>query len=934
MNDRIRKVYSLGQSIWYDNIQRGLVERGEMEEMIRSGKIYGVTSNPSIFQKAIAETSEYDDAIRPMAWAGISSEEIFYQLAIEDIQHAADLFMGLYDETGGKDGFVSLEVNPLLANDTEGTISEARELWKRVNRPNLMVKIPATIAGLPAIRQAISEGININVTLIFSVDRYRQVIEAYISGLEDRVARGLTINQIASVASFFVSRVDTKIDQKLASLVTAGNLAESTAGKLSGKAGLANSRMAYSVFLAEFHGVRFETLAKLGAQVQRPLWASTSTKNPEYPDVLYVDGLIAPQTVNTVPPQTLSAFADHGNAAPGFDPHANDSQNHFIKLQEIGIEIHKVTTELENEGVEAFSKSYRDLLQTIEQRCQSFSQELGKLLQPVRQRLDEHEKQATIKRLFEQDPALWSSEEKAPTEISNRLGWLDLPEESCGLVSDLDHFYQGCLNSGITTVVLLGMGGSSLAAEVISATLRDTSDTKAGSIRLIVLDSTDPLQIRSIEDQIQFEQVLFLVSSKSGTTSETLALMEYFWQQTENRLGNAAGSHFIAITDPDTPLTVIARERKFRQFFLSNPEVGGRFSALSVFGLLPARLAGVNVSQFLDIAQKSRLACSPESNAYRNPGLALGTILAVAAKIGMDKLTFIADSEIVTFGDWAEQLIAESSGKSGKGILPIVNEPHFSSSLYTQDRLFLYLRYSGEQDSFIAKLSALGHAIVHLDFTGFYQLAAWFYTFEIATAIACADLGVNAFNQPDVQDNKNRTKQKIQLLKSGQPLDMGRSSASNEWMTVYNNPPTPAKTDPHDVLGLMETFFQKIKPDDYLAINAFVPRNEQTTSLLQDLRTRITQSHSIPVASGFGPRFLHSTGQLHKGGPNTGHYLVITYESSDELAIPDMGIRFADLINAQALGDIEALQARNRNVLHLHIADYEQLNRLSELFQD
>src|SRR5512134_21440 len=299
----IEKLTQLGQSLWYDNIQRKLLENGEFAAMIQRGDIRGMTSNPTIFNNAIAKSNDYDSALVPLAWAGWDPEKIFWQLAIEDIRAACDLFHPLYEESNGGDGYVSIEVSPNVAHDTEATIAQVEQLWARVRRPNLMVKIPATKAGVPAIRKAISVGINVNVTLIFSLTRYAEVMEAYLSGLEDHLAAGHAVHHIASVASFFVSRVDSKIDSRLPE-----------DSSLRGKAAIANAKLAYDEYETTFSTHRWENLKVKGARVQRPLWASTSTKNPAYPDTIYVDNLIGPDTVNTVPPATLEAVRDHGVA--------------------------------------------------------------------------------------------------------------------------------------------------------------------------------------------------------------------------------------------------------------------------------------------------------------------------------------------------------------------------------------------------------------------------------------------------------------------------------------------------------------------------------------------------------------------------------------------------------------------------------------------
>lgn len=361
-----QQLHAAGQSIWYDNIQRSLLDSGALAGMIARGEIRGVTSNPTIFMNAITKSSDYDAELAPLTDAGHNAEAIFWQLAIADIQRAADLFLPLYTATRGDDGYVSLEVSPYLAHDAAATLIEARRLWQRVNRPNLMVKIPATLAGLPAITAAIAEGINVNVTLIFSNARYRQVLDAYQQGLEARVAQGLPLATVASVASFFVSRVDTKVDAQLAA-----HAHRAAADGLLGSAAIANARLAYADFKAVSAAPRWQALAAHGARVQRPLWASTGVKNPAYRDVLYVEELVGPDTVNTVPPQTLAAFLAHGAVRPqSLEEDIAGAQQVLASLAALGITLDDVTAELEQEGVAAFADAFTQLLHAVEARRQ------------------------------------------------------------------------------------------------------------------------------------------------------------------------------------------------------------------------------------------------------------------------------------------------------------------------------------------------------------------------------------------------------------------------------------------------------------------------------------------------------------------------------------------------------------------------------------
>ncbi len=362
------KLLKAGQSVWYDNIQRSLLRNGELAGMIESGEIRGVTSNPTIFMNAITKSQDYDQSLQPLAASGLTDEEVFFKLAIEDIQSATDLFLPLYRESLGGDGYVSLEVSPFLANDTQATLAQAKDLWNRVNRPNLMIKIPATKAGIPAITGAIAQGINVNVTLIFALSRYCEVIDAYLKGLEQRVAQSLPVDGIASVASFFVSRVDTKVDFRLQEIINQGGESAELAAGLLGKAAIANARLAYAEFKKEFGSQRFRNLQEKGARVQRPLWASTSTKNPAYSDVMYVEELIGPDTVNTMPPQTVVAFLGHGKVRQTLEKHLGAAHRVLADLESLGISMDSVTSQLEEEGVKSFSDAFVVLLDAIDKR--------------------------------------------------------------------------------------------------------------------------------------------------------------------------------------------------------------------------------------------------------------------------------------------------------------------------------------------------------------------------------------------------------------------------------------------------------------------------------------------------------------------------------------------------------------------------------------
>jgi transaldolase len=365
------KLRAFGQSIWMDYISRQVINSGALEQLIEGDGLRGVTSNPSIFEKAIAGSHDYDDAIRALASEGRSIDEIYRALTVEDVQRAADLFRPTYDRLGGGDGFVSLEVNPHLAHDTRGTIGEARQLWEALNRPNVFIKVPATREGLPAIRQLISEGVNVNVTLLFGLPRYSEVAGAYLAGLEDRAALGHSIQGIASVASFFLSRIDVLLDPLFESIMATGGPQASTAARLRGQIAIASAKAAYQIYREIFDSDRFRGLAAQGARPQRVLWASTSTKNPEYPDIMYVEPLIGPDTINTLPPETINAYRDHGNPALRLEADLDEANDFLKHLHELKIDLDGVTQQLEDEGVAKFNQPYDSLMHALAEKCKA-----------------------------------------------------------------------------------------------------------------------------------------------------------------------------------------------------------------------------------------------------------------------------------------------------------------------------------------------------------------------------------------------------------------------------------------------------------------------------------------------------------------------------------------------------------------------------------
>jgi transaldolase / glucose-6-phosphate isomerase len=914
-----QKLFAMGQSLWYDNIQRGMIKSGELKRMIDTGEIYGITSNPSIFMNAIAKSNEYDAAIQPMVLSDWSPEDIFWQLAVEDIRAAADLMAGVYEKSNGGDGYISLEVDPTLANDTDATIKEAKRLWDWVNRPNLCVKIPATKEGLPAIRASIAAGVNINVTLLFSPERYLEVIDAYLSGLEDRLAAGHSIAHIHSVASVFVSRIDGMVDPLLREFADQkGPLSEIAFGFL-GKVAVANSRYCYKLFKDEFSSQRFQDLEARGARIQRPLWASTGLKDPSYSPTKYVDELIAPHTVNTANPATLSAYQESGSLTYAIEGLEDEAEALLQQVEKFGIDLAEVYQTLEEDGVKAFSDSYAELLEVIETRKKEMKAQVSSLADHTAEKVAHLESIDAPQRMADIDPTLWTDDPDGQKEIKIRLGWLDSPKASMKLLPDFKRLAHEVVADGYTHCILLGMGGSSLAPEVIRLTLgMGIVDGKKAGLDLAILDSTDPDQVQASVKRAPLEKTLVVVASKSGSTAEVHAFMEYYWQQMHSHLGTDAGQHFVVITDPGSSLVPIAEERGYRAVMYADPNVGGRFSAMTSFGLVPAALMGLDVADLLTRAQAMARECAPETPAGRNPGLVLGALIGSASLLGRDKLGIITDPAFASLGSWLEQLIAESSGKEGKGIVPVDNEPVIIPPASEEDRLYVYINYDGTCQGAVTKLRSLGHPVLTIAVPETQDLLAEFYRWEIAISYACMLLEVNTFDQPNVQLSKTLTKDYIKAYHEQGSLDQGTVIWENEEAIVYGGSSFNF-SGPDDLNALISQYVSLAKEGDYIAINAYLPRNAATTAQMESLRESIAQQTRRAVTLGFGPRFQHSTGQLHKGGKNNILLLYITKDPATDFEVPGQDISFATLEMAQALGDMQANLNVGRRAIRVHL---------------
>ncbi len=918
----LKELADVGQSIWLDNIRRSMFASGDLQRLIDLG-LRGMTSNPTIFEKAIGSGSDYDEQLRTLTDER-DPLAVFEALAIRDIRSACDLFEPVWESTNGLDGYVSLEVPPNLAHDTQGTIDAARRLWGEVNRANLMIKIPGTAEGMPAIQATIAAGINVNVTLLFSVDRYEAAANAYIAGLEERAGKGQPIERIASVASFFVSRIDTAIDKQLQARIDKGE----TLKELLGKAAVANTKIAYQRFLKIFGSDRFAALKAKGAHVQRPLWASTSTKNPAYPDLLYVENLVGRDTVNTVPPNTLEAMLDHGTVHADTVLDDVDGARATIEaLAKAQISLYDVTEELVAEGVKSFADSFNAMLTAIGAKLDKLRAGApprvavaapGEANAAVDAALDELVKSEFLRKLWSHDPSPWSSDPHHVDIIKHALGWVEIAQQTHAQSGELRDFANACAKR-FDHAVVLGMGGSSLAPDILRATFGRTP----GFPELHVLDSTDPQQIKALDDRLDIAKSLFIVASKSGTTTEPDAFFRYFYQRVVQTVGAAnAAEQFVAITDPGTALEHEAKSEKFFRVFTNDPNIGGRYSALSYFGMVPAAIAGYDVTAILDRAINAMHANAATVAGYDAPGLRFGAAIGALAKRGRDKLTIVTHPSVGAFGAWAEQLVAESTGKSGTGIVPVDGESLGAPSAYGDDRVFVYAGAGlPGSDDITARLSALedaGHPVIRLAMADTLDVGEQFYTWEIATAAAGAVLGIDAFDQPNVQESKDNTKRLLGEFSSEGRFSQPRAAVQSDEASVFALGGSRDVALGGDLQSAVAAIADQIGTGDYVAFNAYVPMDADAEALLQRVRGIVRDAKHVATTVGFGPRFLHSTGQLHKGGSNEGVFFQITYDAPFDLPIPGMQAGFRTLQRAQALGDFESLDKRNRRGVRVH----------------
>ena len=914
--DPIQSVHSLGQSLWLDIIRRDSLDSGELADRVAAGELRGATSNLTILESAILSSDSYSVDLRRLAQAGWTAEKIFNQLAVDDIRAAADAFLPLFEQTNGGDGFVSIDVNPEFADDTNRTIEEAKRLWDAVNRPNAMIKIPATLAGLPAIESSIRAGINVNATLIFSLGRYIEVMEAYMIGLEGRLEAGGSLDYVTSVASFFVSPIDIALDEQLREVFQRCEAEGERASSLLGKVAIANSKLAYAQFVATFQGERFQKLATRGARVQRPLWASTSMKNPEYPDTYYVDNLIGPDTVNALSEASLKAFKDHGTPELTLPENISTARSQLQALDDLGISLDAAAEQLEVQGVSESAISYRSILGTIEEKAGAFQKEIAALEPKMRETLAEVELDDVGKRLWQQDVTLWVERDREKARVRRWLGWLSEPARASTETAELTRFAEA-LDPAITTFVLIGSGGGTITAEMLARILAPPN-----GIDLHTISTANPDDIRTIKRKIAPEATFYLlVDSSSGDGIEE-HLLSTFWEQALRKLEEQTGDHFVVITKDGSKLHHWAVEKGIQKIIEADKQDDFWLSPFNWTSLLPAAQAGADIQSFVQGGVGMTRACGPLVDVAQNPGLFLSSVLAAAFRSGRDKVTLFADPPLEPILKWIEGLLAAGRGKEESGFIPIWDEPPGSGNVYGDDRLFVYLRSSGALDRRLAGWIRADIPVLVLETsTNPEAIGEMLVQWQIGAAIAQHLLSVN----PTDLDARHRTRAELQHILHR----LERKGALPQADPLWQGDGVQLRAASRDLQftgsGLSEVvdfILSESQEAGGLGLRLYTPMSITLQGKVKRLRhTLRDQLGLFSLASPAGCDLCSDRGLKDMV------YLILMVKPRKDEAIPGKNYTFGQLFEGQALSDLAAMKGYGSPVLYLY---FDAQKRLSD----
>ena len=901
-------LHQLGQSTWLNYLRNSFIRSGELADRVKMG-VQGVTANAQVYERAIAGSSEYDAAIRRAMSEGKPARLIHQSLMVDDIQRAADALHPVFEESNRYDGFVSFEVDPAIFSDPTAAVAGVRHISHLIDRYNVMVEVPATEVGIQTIRALVADGVSINATHLFSVSDFERVARAYTDGLTHYISsHSVWRTTPTAVASFSLSPIDAAVDAELAKLGRQ---------ELFGVAAVAMAKMLYQRYLELFSGPEWEKLVAKGGRPLRPKWTRVTPHDFQHRSDYYVNNLIGQNTVVTFSPVVLNTYLHTGHSVELLTRELDSARTHLAELAHLGIDAEAIGRKLQRQHLIASDRRFHSLVEAVIQKRDELDKEwhasswaLGTVGSAVEEGLRALCRQQIVCRIWAHDHTVWKPQ---PTEITNRLGWLHIMDSLAQKVDQLKAFTENVVHQGYTHALLLGMGGSSLGPELFQKTFgrpARPANMPFPYLDLVVVDTTDADAIRAAEQSVDLAKTLVIVSTKSGGTVETLSAFKYFYNRMVAKVGQEhAGEHFIGITDPDSRITEMAVRYRFRKVFLNDSNIGGRYSALSYFGLVPAALVGVDIAELLERAaiMASNAALCHCDAIGDNLAARLGTTMGKLAQSGRDKITFISSLSLTSFGDWVEQLIAESLGKEGKGVLPVVGEPPAPVETYGSDRFFVHIRLEGDKeiDAFVSRLAQAGHPVITLKLKDLYDIGGQFFLWEMATAVAGHFLSINPFDQPDVEDAKVKARAVVAEYTEKGVLPPGKFTEL-----------TPRRLD---------EFLGQAQPGDYVAIQAYIQPTPETEAALQALRQAIHLRTGLATTAGFGPRYLHSTGQLHKGDRGNGLFIQFVSDAVEDVDIPNeageamSSMTFNVLKKAQALGDAQALRDNHRRFISFEV---------------
>ncbi|MDT8435217.1 MAG: transaldolase [Gemmatimonadota bacterium] len=913
--ERFGELLRAGQSYWLDNLSRAMLRDGSLARRVEHEGLRGVTSNPAIFEKAITSTDLYDEQLERLAGSAASLREIYEALVVADVRDACDLLRPVWQESDGVDGYVSLEVSPRRMHDTAGSIEEGRRLWAAVDRPNLMIKIPGTPAGVPAIEELLFEGVNVNVTLLFSVAAYRDVADAHERALRRRHEAGRPLGSVASVASFFLSRIDVLVDSLLSQRLVPDRHGAGPAPSLFGAAALASARRAYRHFEERTASDGWRTLAGGGARPQRLLWASTSTKNPLYDPVRYVTPLVGPDTVNTLPESTIEAFARSGEVRPGaIRDGRKEADEVFERLAEAGIDMDAVCARLVDEGAVKFIEPFDRLLETLLERRREFLRESrtrvrleGSAAEAAdAARLAALAERRTGVRLAAADASLWTGE--SGSEESGRAIRLDAAERATGALPALLDFAREIRESDVEQVVLLADGDAAAAARAFAAPGRGRAiDGRPG---LRVLASANPAAVREASEQVEFGRTLFVVASASGDGLLPRALARYFLARAARCGERAPGARFVAIGRADSPLLREAEQAEFLRRFEVGGNVTGRFAALDAFGLLPAALTGVNVEDVVAAARDVALECGPDVPEAVNPGLRLGLVLAAAAESGRGPLEILPAPGLEGLAAWIERLVTGSLGPAGLAATcgPVGRRPAAGPVSVSVALAVGGEPAAGTIRARLPRREAAGGEIVR-----------WHH----AVAVAASLLGVDPLRDPAAARDRAVEAMLAAVEARDGTTETRRPAAAVDGVELYRPESDTGedRTDEASIASLLRGLISASGGTGVTTLAAFLPPGEGVERRLSDLCAAVAGRGAAPLLHHGEPAVV-AAGAAARGEP--GCALVLTAAAADDVPLPDATYGFAQLERTLAARAEEELREGGIRVLRADLGWYPE----------